>query len=157
MQMRRTFSFTGVTVAVNYALASVAFITYLNWYDTGKWDFDGWTFMAAGGFLFGCLSVIIERELLRQFGLWLRKTVLFLLRHIITGSIIIALSMTALYAGFILLAWFTATHHQVVTLASILLAPFMALVYIPMIIPFGTIAGLMSGLLLRSQYQVTLE
>jgi len=148
LKMLKPFSpLSNILFVTNHALCNVAFIYFLNWYDTGLWDSDGWIFMALGGILCGALALLLEYNIYRRFNLWSHNSVLFFTRLITLSILFITMSLAISYIATFIVDWLTSGSST--TTALLVVIPFMALFYLPMIIPFGVILGFINGTLLQ--------
>ena len=146
--MLKPFSpLSNLLFVTNHALFSVAFIYFLNWYDTGLWDSDGWIFMALGGILCGALALLLEYNIYHRSNLWPHNSVLFFTRFITLSILFITMSFVVGYLVTFIVDWLTPGSST--TIGQLVVIPFMALFYLPMIIPFGVILGFINGTLLQ--------
>ena len=146
--MLKPFSpLSNLLFVTNHALCSVAFIHFLNWYDTGLWDSSGWIFMALGGILCGALALLLEYNIYRRFDLWPHNSVLFFTRLITLSILFTTMSLAVSYLITFIVDWLTLGSST--TAGLLVVIPFMALFYLPMIIPFGMILGFINGTLLQ--------
>jgi len=70
----------------NFVLGSIAFIYFLNWYDTGQMNGDGWQIVAINGAFVGCLALLVESWLYSNFVFWPKNPDLFFLRLVIFST-----------------------------------------------------------------------
>ncbi|HZY44624.1 MAG TPA: hypothetical protein VFF70_07735 [Anaerolineae bacterium] len=134
-----------------YAFCSCAFNLFLNWYDTGAINSEGWLPTVIGGAVFGLIAVSIERRIYYQRQeLWPQKRLLFYVRLIILSIFYVDLGL-GFGSGFdYMLREIFAGTTFFVALKDLLLVPAIVVFYWLMILPFGLTAGLLMGLLLRS-------
>jgi hypothetical protein len=148
--MRKLINLSLALVFVaNYALSAIAVSYFLNWYDTGQWNSDGWMFMGIGGLVCGCLALWIETKLYAKHTFWPTRLLPFLCRLILMGMLWIAIS----FALGNYLALLTTSKQSAPQLPVRLLAVFvirlMTVFYSFLIAPFGVIVGLVNGVLVR--------
>jgi hypothetical protein len=107
--------------------------------------------MVIGGIFFGCLALIVEMGLYHRYEFWPRNVFLFYLRLITFSTLFIALSFTVSSFGSNALDTLIEGKGVLVAVHLLLIIPFAIAFYLTMIIPFGTVVGLVNGLLLRSR------
>jgi hypothetical protein len=148
--MSKLFSpVTNFVFIANYGLCSVAFIFFLNWTDTGRWASDGWSFMLGAGLVCGVLALVLELSLFRKVEHRQIPLVLFLGRQIAYGIVFLALSF-ALSNSVTMMVYLPPSQRNLGNLLPFFLtSPFMAIFYLPLIAPFGVVAGLLNGILFR--------
>jgi hypothetical protein len=141
---------TKLVFIANYGIFSVAFNNYLNHYDFGGWDSDGWTFVLAGGLVSGSLALLYELHLYRTLEFWPKSLTRFLPRQMfcgiafITMGLMIALSITIVIDLL----------HSPSDVLWFVLIPLTTATYFPLLIPFGLVVGLINGVLFRLGHTV---
>jgi hypothetical protein len=138
-----------IVFITNYVLGAIVLNLVLNWYDTGRWDADGWIFMGVGGLISGCFSLWLERKIYSKRAFWPKKSVPFLCRLVITSTLWIAF-------GFTVGNWLGLSHilqgstsEFPVGLSAALVIPMMTLFYSFLIAPIGAVVGVVNSLLIR--------
>lgn len=130
----------------NHVVCDVAFLYFLNWYETGLWDGDGWIFIALGGVLCGTLALMIERGIYHRFELWPQSKLLFFTRLVTSSSLFVTMSFAISSLG-IITDWPTSSSSP--TIGMLVLIPLIAMFYLPMTVPFGVLLGVLNGGLLQ--------
>ena len=137
----------GLIFVVNYALAGIIFVAFLDWYDAGRWDINlnRYNIIAVSGVLCGSLALVIELWLLRQAKFWPRNPFLFISRLMAISVLYVALSFAISSLWTIL----TTTEAFDRAFSFLFIVPLMTMFYLPMMVPFGVVVGFINGALLR--------
>src|SRR5262245_59151167 len=105
---------------LTYTVATALFGFFLDWYDTGNTDWRSPQVGFTGGLIIGCIALFMERLIYKRQGFIPQNDWGYLLRQIIQGTLFIGL-------GFLLIG----------------------LCYLPLIMPFGIIVGIINTILLK--------
>jgi hypothetical protein len=153
--MRNPFSLViGLFFIGNIAVGTVVFNSFLNWYDTGQFSYDGWYIVAAGGIFFGCLALILEAWLYRRYKFWPQNLFLFFSRIIVFSVLYIALSFAVSSGVGYTIRELLAGKGLLVSLQMLLIIPLVAAFYSIMIVPFGMVVGIANGILLMTNHLI---
>jgi hypothetical protein len=148
--MRRLFSFAARALFIgNLALGTVAFLLFLNWYDTGEASGDGWYIAAIGGTLWGGLALMVEVWLYDRYKFWPDNRFAFFLRMIILSVLCIDLGFSTSSGAYLAVSQAINGDGLPASLSALAITPILTLIFLPMIVPFGLFAGLANGLLLH--------
>jgi hypothetical protein len=131
----------------NYGLCSIAFVYFINRYDTGQWDSDGWDFFLIGGLISGTLALLFGMRLYRKVDLRSQTLILFLARQIVYGILFMTLAVAL--GSSIGLVISSLSQSDFGSLALILVIPFFITINLPHIVPLGVVVGLINGILFQ--------
>lgn len=132
--------------AVNFMLAYLAFIRFLNWYDIGQFDFSGRKGMVIGGAVFGVaftLWQINRHRSVRQ-----ENSLPYFARHVLTNGIGLICSFAFGYLVDLLVQVKDITAVMAI-FPTILMIPLLAGLNLVMMIPFALYLGITNGFLSR--------
>lgn len=135
----------------NFVITNIAFMLFLNWYDTGQLDFGGWRGMAIGGTVFGVAFILLITWMSQYHDIQMNNVLFFFTMHALINGVGLICSFA--FGSFIeLLLTVKDVSAMVAIIPMILIIPLMAVFYSIMMIPFAIYLGITNGLLYRIVY-----
>ncbi len=148
--MRHLFSFAARLLFIgNLALGTMAFLLFLNWYDTGELSSDGWFIATIGGIFWGNLALMVEVWLYDRYRFWPNNRFAFFMRIIILSVLCIDLGFSTASGTYFAISQAMSGASLLASLSTLAITPILGFIFLPLIVPFGLFAGLANGLLLR--------
>jgi hypothetical protein len=142
---------TNLALIANYGVCGIAFVYFVNHYDTGQWNSDGWNYYLIGGLISGVLALLFERRLHQKLDLDSQIFILFFALQMVYGILFMVLTVAVGTS----IAFVVSSPSQIQDfgyLGFILLLPLFIIINSVEILVLGTAAGLINGILFRGMH-----